>query len=75
MEQSDVHCDNGTTQIQCVTELQFNKHHLQANPVTRDRAQFDNIVLNGEPDEHGIASTTCGNLKFIFFPQNTQMMF
>lgn len=67
MGREDVSRHNGVTQIRCVTELRINNHHLRANPVESGGAWFDNIELQGETDEHGIDSTTVGNLKFMFF--------
>lgn len=55
------------TRIRCVTELRINNIHVRANPVEKDGAWYDNIVLQDDPDLHGIASTTVGNLKFMFF--------
>ncbi len=70
IEQDNVYSIDGVTRIRCVTELRVNEKHLRANPMEKDGAWFDNIVLEEDPDEHGIVSTSCGNLKFIFsFPE------
>ena len=52
--------------ICCVTEFVTNHIHLRTNPVERDGAWFDNVVIKGQPDEHNIVSLTQGNLKFMF---------
>jgi hypothetical protein len=52
--------------ICCVTELVTNNIHLRTNPVERDGAWFDNVVIQGQPDEHNIVSSSYGNLKFMF---------
>ena len=67
MGRHDVGREDSVTQIRCVTEIRIHNHHLRANSVERGGAWFDNIELRGGTDEHGIDSTTCGNLKFIFF--------
>jgi hypothetical protein len=76
MEQDNPHSIDGTTRIRCVTELRVNDQHLRANPVEKDGAWFDNIVLQEPPDEHGIVSTSCGSLKFMFsFTQQPDQWF
>jgi hypothetical protein len=55
------------TLIRCMTELRLNDLHLRSNPVEKDGAWFDNVVVQDAEDEHGISSSTVGNLKFIFF--------
>ena len=55
------------TIIWCVTELLVNNLHLRANPIKKDGAWFDNVVLRDYVDVHGISSPRVGSLKFIFF--------
>ena len=56
-----------SVRIRCVTELVINNVHLRTNPVERDGAWFDNVVIRGQPDEHNIVSSTQGGLYFMFF--------
>jgi hypothetical protein len=69
MEMTDVHLVDGAICVRCVTELQINDAHIRTNPVERNGAWFDNVVIKGEPDEHNIVSSTVGSLHFMFFFQ------
>jgi hypothetical protein len=67
---------DGATLIRCVTELRKNDLHLRANPVEKDGEWFDNIVVQGVRDVHGISSSIVGNLKFMFFfPEHPEECF
>lgn len=67
LEHADVNMEDGSIRISCVTELNINEIHLRTNPVERDGAWFDNVVIENEPDEHNIISSTNGTLYFMFF--------
>ena len=58
---------DGTSSIRCVTELKVNNLHLRANPVQKDGAWFDNVVLKKGPDDDDIILTLVGCIKFMFF--------
>ena len=66
MNRDGIHREDGRTCIRCITELRVNELHLRANPVEKDGAWFDNIVIMDEPDEHGIISNSTGTLNFFF---------
>ena len=69
LQRVDVRKDDGSFHIRCVTDLQINEQHIRSNPVGKYGAWYDNIVLQNGQDEHGIVSSTCGNMKFMFnFP-------
>ena len=67
MQLTDAPLVDGAICVRCVTELQINDVHIRTNPVERNGAWFDNVVIKGEPDEHNIVSSTVGSLLFMFF--------
>ena len=73
-KRQDVHIVDGAICVRCVTELQINDVHICTNPVERNGAWFDDVVIKGEPDEHNIVSSTVGSLLF-FFPDNPSVQY
>jgi hypothetical protein len=71
----DLNLDGGVTHICGVTEIRVKSIHMQANPAKKGGAWHDNIVLEENVNEHGIAFTICAKLNFFFFPESPDKYF